>query len=395
MSSTSARIRARYVLLLTQRPFQCTECGASYMRATHLAAHARSHMDASEKPFACTQEGCDKAFWTAQHLHRHTVACHAGAEAVQGVTTGDLATLGETSVSGLYRCAEEGCGRFFSKRKFLRLHMRQVHADQGEEHAAHPFACSHEGCDRRFATNAKRAQHMRVHDSSRYMCVLPHEETPTFSTWTELQRHVRDCHPPQCPRPECEGRTFANRENLRKHMRLHASRDAKKDEEEEEDDDDDENEATTLACSWNGCHRTFSSPYALQAHLAKVHLREKPHTCDVCGQAYGYKHLLRQHMRRAHEQELPVNDTPLPFLGPLLDTDARRRAVRDKVLLCPWARLAPEAEPCPRRFARLYDVRRHLESAHALSVDDEELKHLFADAMDQLPAPRKRARLYR
>lgn len=373
------------------------------MRATHLAAHARSHMDPAEKPFPCTY-GCDKAFWTAQHLRRHIVSCHASNEAVQGITPHELEEIGGGATSGLYRCTE--CERLFPKRKHLRQHLREVHADPQDPN---PFPCTHPGCTRRFPTYTKRQLHLRVHDKTRYMCTQPHRELVTFSTWLELQKHVRECHPPQCPRPEC-AQSFASRENLRKHMRIHERNDrARKgqvvDDHAGADDaayssDDgsmapDPDEAASWRCTWNGCNRVLSSPYALKVHVARVHRREKPFVCDACGQRYGYKHLLRQHMRRTHEQELTAEpDTSLPYLGPLLATEKRRRAVRERILPCPWDQLAGDGAEaaCSARFSRLYDLRRHMESVHALCVREDELAQLFPDEVEQLPKKRGRCR---
>lgn len=146
-----------------------------------------------------------------------------------------------------------------------------------------------------------------------------------------------------------------------------------------------------VKCTWNGCGRTLSSPYALKVHIAKVHRQEKPFICETCGQRYGYKHLLRQHIRRSHEQKSEEDtNASLSYLGPLLESEKRRRTVRERILPCPWARLSEggEESECPGRFSRLYDLRRHMESAHALSVSDEELEHLFPEEVEQLPAKR-------
>ena len=48
-----------------------------------------------------------------------------------------------------------------------------------------------------------------------------------------------------------------------------------------------------------------------------------------------------------------------------------------------------ELEPCSRKFARLYDVRRHLASVHGLHVSDAELKTCMPEAvLALLPPPR-------
>lgn len=45
-----------------------------------------------------------------------------------------------------------------------------------------------------------------------------------FSTWSELQRHLREEHPPTCPYPECHAQTFSAQKGLRAHLRIHQER---------------------------------------------------------------------------------------------------------------------------------------------------------------------------
>lgn len=391
------------------------------MRSTHLAAHMRSHMDESQKPFTCSYPGCSKRFWTHQHLHRHAVSCHAS-DGSQGVPAAD-ATAVVGGVSGLYSC--EQCDMLFSKRKYLRQHVRVAHADFAGN-AALPYVC--EICNKRFPTNSKRKQHARVHETYRYQCVLPHEHPAppghgpyevndelgawAFATWTDLQAHLRQYHPPQC---DVCGRTYSSREGLRRHMRLHGT-------------------SEEHACPWNGCHRPFGSRSALNAHISRVHESEKPFVCEQCGQRFGYKHLLERHARAHRESEAntlksATNHTPCtshPHLA-LLVGAGRKRARRERVLPCPWPLLCRDTEAdvwphgspasddaatgvvsprdssemstvadsasCTRRFARLYDVQRHLTSVHGLSLTYDELCMLLPDeALAQLPSHSKRAR---
>ena len=59
-----------------QRPFKCEECGATFIRDSHLKAHARSHLSDSAKEHGC--QICDKRFWTNQHLKKHMDMVHDG-----------------------------------------------------------------------------------------------------------------------------------------------------------------------------------------------------------------------------------------------------------------------------------------------------------------------------
>ncbi|KAJ1031967.1 hypothetical protein NDA13_002346 [Ustilago tritici] len=226
-----------------ERPFECNHpgCDASYMRNEHLKAHQRRHQDPSEKPFACQEDGCNLKFWTSSQLKNHVQACHADhLSSITGTSTQD------------YPCTEPGCDLSFYKRKQLRQHLRDQHGgltvpDQSIDpigsHPEHPelsaaelpFACQHPGCGKRFPTNSKRKTHYRTHEDGRYTCSMHHEspqeaaspaQAPyiyTFSTWSALQLHMKETHPPICPWPGCS-KQFQRQDNLRAHYRRHEQR---------------------------------------------------------------------------------------------------------------------------------------------------------------------------
>jgi len=275
------------------------------------------------------------------------------------------AALGEAGVAGLYHCDSPGCDLVFSKRKHLYQHRREAHADPSCSHA--PFVC--DVCDKHFLTNAKRRHHMRIHEEGRYQCILPHAVAPlppehpphtdtgvswSFATWTHLQRHMRLCHPPPCP--VC-GRAFANREKMRRHQHTHALREP-------------------LLCPWNGCDKAFQRASSLRVHISRVHHGERPFVGKGCGQSFGYKHLLQRH-EHTHTKCEPHQDTS--HVGQL----KRKRA---RVLPCPWVKVGSES--CPKKFARLYDVRRHLASVHGLSLSDAELCTLMPEEPHAMKRPR-------
>ncbi|SNX81444.1 related to Zinc finger protein [Melanopsichium pennsylvanicum] len=227
-----------------ERPFVCDHegCGASYMRNEHLKAHQRRHQDPSEKPFACKAEGCELKFWTASQLKNHIQACHAdNLSSVTGTSSQD------------YPCTEAGCDLTFHKRKQLRQHIRDHHSifatpDQQSSGssiqrkdgvdtaaAALPFPCPFPGCGKSFPTNSKRKTHYRNHEGGRYTCSMEHSQPQDisiatrppylyiFSTWSALQAHMKEAHPPLCPWPGC-GKKFQRQDNMRAHYRRHEQR---------------------------------------------------------------------------------------------------------------------------------------------------------------------------
>lgn len=227
-----------------ERPFVCNHpgCSASYMRNEHLKAHQRRHQDPSEKPFVCDEADCELRFWTSSQLKNHVQACHAD----------HLSAATGTSVQD-YPCTETGCDLNFHKRKQLRQHIRDQHsasstpqlqdtdiqAKQDKDDAstpdAQPFVCSYPGCGRRFASNSKRKTHYRMHEDGRYTCSMDHAQPQhaedegqrpfvyTFPTWSALQAHMKEVHPPTCPWPGC-GKQFQRQDNLRAHYRRHENR---------------------------------------------------------------------------------------------------------------------------------------------------------------------------
>ena len=42
-----------------------------------------------------------------------------------------------------------------------------------------------------------------------------------FSTWSALQTHNHDVHPPTCTHASCNGKTFTAQKGLRAHLKLH------------------------------------------------------------------------------------------------------------------------------------------------------------------------------
>ncbi|KAL9937236.1 hypothetical protein V8E36_003645 [Tilletia maclaganii] len=294
---------------------------------------------------------------------------------------------GSSKVAGkLYYCDNASCNKFFRKRKHLRAHIWDAHSDaphlspyttstpakaqnattetaasarddEGENDAdadpakvqLRPFACSWPGCTLRFPSNSHRRIHEQRHEANKaktYTCALPHPDssttgTPaagvlTFATWSLLRTHMREAHPPRCPRAECRdsvtgvGRSFKSAEGLKAHLKRHEEKDALLAAEDEAaqaaqladatalDDGDEDAEVGgsstpvygdpaktgfTFQCTYvtpgsssGTCLKRFKTARARDVHTRVVHLGERRFECTRgCGKRFGYKCTKERH----------------------------------------------------------------------------------------------------
>lgn len=86
-------------------------------------------------------------------------------------------------------------------------------------------------CVKSFATAQKLRTHAKVHDATRYTCPDPAHDgeadglRPSFGTWSQLQAHQKEAHPPRCHYASCSERPpFGSRKALRNHLKVHRER---------------------------------------------------------------------------------------------------------------------------------------------------------------------------
>ncbi|KZP01840.1 hypothetical protein CALVIDRAFT_474486 [Calocera viscosa TUFC12733] len=354
------------------RPYKCDECGQSYMRDTHLAAHMRTHKSDSEKTFACSEGSCGKRFWTSSQLKAH-LATHRGDRP--------------------FACDQ--CEERFVKHTQLRRHVTVVHCPPGTK----VFRCGHEGCEKSFDQGAKLRAHERTHEH-RYACSHSSCLTPAqcFETWSALQTHIREVHPPACPYKMCAGKVFKSKGSLKAHIKMH------EEEEHDLDESGEESEAERVGkrmrrknggdykCKELGCVKSFHDKSALNKHKQTAHLGLRPFKCDAPGCDYvcGYKHVLQRHMQRHHPtpgsapevatvESQPASPPPEDVIA-LLAGSVRPPGEARRVLHCPFPDLLeqpydPEIRgACRWTSGRVYDLWRHLRSAHAFDCDRKVLE---------------------
>ncbi|KAK9451842.1 uncharacterized protein V1518DRAFT_409692 [Limtongia smithiae] len=389
-----------------ERPFVCTfeNCGKTFLRDSHLKAHESSH--STEKRYACTL--CGHGFNTNQHLKRHMLTHEKDKP---------------------YQCTEYApCDESFHKQTQLRKHIADVHTH------SKPFMCPAEGCGRSFMQNSRlKAHEARDHSTqARYICghlvVVPAESVSAaqgadivkevedgmvettcnqrFQTWSALQKHRKADHKTICG--VC-GLVCTFLSSLREHMRVHEVS---------------LEERRKFVCEF--CQRGFTRRNALLVHTSTVHENKRPFVCDYvgCAKAFGHKRLLKDHVAKVHEQH--VSGTTLVEAEGMIDTSSidsmfqvdmstshsvvsspatshrlrftssspasvggtekqqSRSAKTRRPLIIQGdvidrltgtgyeeGRHIPCSFPdCDYRFAREYDLSRHLDSHHAIAVNN-------------------------
>ncbi|EGG11366.1 uncharacterized protein MELLADRAFT_76642, partial [Melampsora larici-populina 98AG31] len=354
-----------------ERPHACPHCPATYRRDTHLTAHIRMHLPEESKPFECGWKEmddetniCSKRFWTKQHLKVHRESIHEGKK-------------------GQAKFICQICDREFLKHHLLRTHHSEIHCSPGTK----PYICTHENCKKSFETGSKLKKHEKTHSEFRYTCI--HEDCMkksiqdrSFQTWSDLQIHTKELHPPRCFFGKCDGtKLFKNQKSLREHIsNIHPER----------NESDSEGSVEKLTSTSNPSHSINPSS-------------TKPFKCDEfdtesikCGKSYQSLRALQSHKLAIHQTQRLEKVQEIQPPKKKSKTNSRVEKLTQLSLLtgtgyepnedhskrrfsCPSDHLLNDrnGKKCLVRFNRVYDVQRHLKSDHDLEINKEDLKAFF------------------
>ncbi|XP_039389871.1 zinc finger protein 879-like isoform X3 [Mauremys reevesii] len=200
-----------------ERRYSCAECGKSYYHNSHLRWHQKKHT--GEKSHVCAD--CGKSFNCRSSLGRH--------ERIHKEEKN-------------YSCPD--CGKKFRESLHLASH-QTIHT--GER----AYQCP--DCDKSFRLKGVLCTHRKTHTGAK---------------------------PFKCN--EC-GQGFGRKESLHKHMRVHTGE-------------------RPYQCTQ--CEKSFRQKFSLSQHQL-THQEGWPHTCTECGKGFNHKSNLVQHLAKLHLKNQP------------------------------------------------------------------------------------------
>ncbi|KAI1420000.1 transcription factor IIIA [Xylaria sp. FL1777] len=368
------------------KTIRCTypDCNKTFNRPARLAAHLRSHNN--ERPFVCPYPDCDKDYIEEKHLKQHIKGSHT-AERNHVCTYEDCGKKFMTATrlrrhqlvhegQERFRCRDfPPCNQSFRKHQTLQRHIRTEHQHKPAFQCSHKIDESGSICGQGFDTAGSLRRHQeRDHGENRFWC----DECATqnddagnprkvgFPTLTLLQTHMKNSH------VNCMfcGETCNGREDLERHIESdHATRKTVE-------------ERKTVACTWPGCTKTFTRTSNLNVHVRSAHEGicfvcgefDLSKTEDLatwsnsqgCGQAFGHKAALENHVRYVHlmhERPQPKHSgvslslqqpqTDLTMLDQLAGVSEKSR----RTLLCTFS-------GCHLKFTYSGDLEAHVQKEH-------------------------------
>jgi len=143
-------------------------------------------------------------------------------------------------------------------------------------------------------------------------------------------------------------KSFAKQHNLKQHMRIHTG--------------------NKLNCDFEHCQRTFNDRSSMNKHIKSVHLKEKPHVCEVCQKAFSRASHLKEHLvvhSKEKKFECPVCFKRFPFLSTM--NHHKQSHGEDKLFKC---------DRCTKSFKEKKSLKVHCINTH--KIDYESFNNILA-----------------
>ena len=326
----------------SELPHKCDVCGRTYLTATRLRAHKKTHgekiyqcefcahkfvmskdlkkhmrVHTGEKPFSC--DFCDERFHFSQDVKRHLKRFHLdkapfncpvcvknNAFFKQEEFDMHMKIHGDSD----YRC--EICMQNFPSYTTFRNH-QVMHSSKN------PFTCRYDNCSQEFRCANDRYVHERkVHDTNLMYCQFCKVSFKRQSAYEEhTKKHMESSYECRVD-PECDMRfqqPYARLRHEKSHGKAEAEEIRKKRIKKEKPCKPQivPNPATVYQCGV--CWKTYKNYQSLRDHV-REHGQDYHYTCRVVGCDMRFK---RVYHRRKHEQSHSTDE----IINSVLDTRLR------------------------------------------------------------------------
>lgn len=253
----------------------CNKCSAYYEKETEMNAHKKLHDLANT--VECPH--CSEVFASIKKIKRHMIQKQKTVP-VKGIKAAKSSRNKDKGAKKKYVC--DICKKEYSYLFYLKQHIKR-HTENTLNHACE--VCGHE-----FKLRQNLIAHMRIHTGEKpFKCKLCGK---AFNQPYYMTIHMR-IHQKEKPYT-CNlcGVSFVTSSHLGRHMKSH-------------------NNIKPHKCAI--CDRAFILPGHLKDHMRSQHTGERPFSCEVCGNTFSRRKLLRQHMQLHGEKRFKCKYCDLAF----------------------------------------------------------------------------------